>query len=95
MYIKGYVRKNSTDKATIEKYGNANFTIAPTIDASSYSTFYIYQVYGKNKQRLTNLDQVKEGDFVVVCGKLTNYNGTYETVGRGASSISSSHNPNW
>ncbi len=95
VYIKGYVRKNSTDKATIEKYGNANFTIAPTIDASSYSTFYIYQVYGKNKQRLTNLDQVKEGDFVVVCGKLTNYNGTYETVGRGASYIYYSNNPNW
>lgn len=95
VYIKGYVRKNSTTAETISSYGNANFTIAPTIDGSSYSTFYIYQVYGKNKQKLTSLDQVKEGDFVVVCGKLTNYNGTYETVGRGASYIYYSNNPNW
>lgn len=95
VYVKGYVRKNSTTETTIKDYGNANFTIAPTIDGSSYSTFYIYQVYGKDKKRLTSLDQVKEGDFVVVRGKLTNYKGTYETVGRGAAYIYYSNNPNW
>lgn len=93
--FKGYVRANSTTDATISQYGNMNFTIAPTIDNSSYSTFLIYQVYGKDKKKFTSLDQVKAGDFVVVRGKLTNYKGTYETVGRGASYIYYSNNPNW
>ena len=72
-----------------------NFTIAPTIDNTSYSTFLVYQVYRRKGQKFTDLDQVKEGDFVVVRGKLTNYNGTYETVGRGASYIYYSNNQNW
>lgn len=95
VWVKGYVRKNSTTETTIKDYGNMNFTIAPTIDNTSYSTFLVYQVYRHKGQKFTSLDQVKEGDFVVVRGKLTNYNGTYETVGRGASYIYYSNNPNW
>lgn len=95
VYVKGYVRKNNTTEETIKTYGNANFTIAPTKDNSSFSTFLAYQVYCKKEQKFTSLDQVKEGDFVVIRGKLTNYNGTYETVGRGASYVFYSTNPNW
>lgn len=95
VWVKGYVRKNSTTETTIKDYGNMNFTIAPTIDNTSYSTFLVYQVYRHKGQKFTNLDQVKEGDFVVVRGKLTNYNGTYETEGRGKSYIYYSNNPNW
>lgn len=95
-YIKGYVRSiNSGNEEAIKTYGNALFTIAPTKDDSSFSTFYAYQVYGKNGQRLTSTDQVKVGDFVVIYGQLTNYGGTYETVGRGASYIYYSTNEQW
>ncbi len=95
-YIKGYVRSiNSGNEEAIKTYGNALFTIAPTKDDSSYSTFYAYQVYGKNGQKLTSTEQVQVGDFVVLYGQLTNYSGTYETVGRGASYIYYSTNEQW
>lgn len=95
VYVKGYVRKNNTTEETIKTYGNANFTIAPTKDNSSFSTFLAFQVYGKDGKKFTSLDQVKEGDFVVIRGKLTNYNGTYETEGRGNAYVHYSTNPNW
>lgn len=95
VYVKGYVRKNNTTEETIKTYGNANFTIAPTKDNSSFSTFLAFRVCGKDGKKFTSLDQVKEGDFVVICGKLTNYNGTYETEGKGNDYVYYSDNPNW
>ena len=95
VYVKGYIRSINSDCATaISGYGNANFIIAPTSDASSVSTFYAYQVYAVGKKKFTDISQVQVGDFVILRGKLTNYNGTYETQGRGASYVWYSSNPN-
>ncbi len=94
-YIKGYVRSMTDQTSAISQYGNMTFTIAPTVDDSSFSTFYVFQVYGKDGKKLTSTEQVKVGDFVVIYGQLTNYGGTYETVGRGASYIYYSTNEQW
>lgn len=95
-YVKGWIKKLHNKNADgIAKFGNAQFYMSPVNDGSVSVDFMAYQVYGKNGQRITDPASVAEGDFVVVYGKLTNYNGTYETVGRGAAYIYYSTNPNW
>ncbi len=61
--------------------------------ANSTDDFLAYQVYGPNGTKLTNVDQVAVGDFVVLYGKITNFQNTYETVGNGAAYIWKSTNP--
>ena len=96
-YVKGWVHKlHSSHESGVQQYGNGTFFIAPTNDGTTKGTdFEAYQVYGKNGQRLTSADQVEVGDFVVLKGKLTNYNGTAETVGKGAAYIYYSTNEKW
>ena len=95
-YVKGWIKKLHNKNADgIAKYGNAQFYMSPVNDGSVSVDFMAYQVYGKNGQKITDPASVAEGDFVVVYGKLTNYNGTYETVGKGAAYIYYSTNPNW
>lgn len=96
-YVKGWVcRLDSKHKSGVESYGNGTFYLAATNDGTTdMFTFEAYQVYGKDKQKLTDPDQVQVGDFVVLRGKLTNYNGTSETVGKGAAYIYYSTNPLW
>ena len=96
-YVKGWVcRLDSKHESGVQQFGNGTFYIAATNDGTTDGfSFEAYQVYGKNKQKLTSADQVKVGDFVVIYGKLTNYNGTAETVGKGAAYIYYSTNPKW
>lgn len=94
-YVKGKVLANNTTDATISTYGNMTFTMVDEGDNSTI--FTAFQVYGPNKEKFTSVDQIKPGQEVVVCGKLTNYKGnTPETVGKGASyvvSINGEGNP--
>ena len=93
-YVKGWVnRLHNNNSTAISDYGNALFYITPTNDGTSTEEFYAYQVYGKDGQKITDPNTVQVGDFVVLYGALTNYNGTYETVGKGAAHIYSSSNP--
>ena len=96
-YIKGWVTKlDGKHESGVTSYGNGTFYISPTNDGTTNGpTFEAYQVYGKNKQKLTSADQVEVGDFVVLHGKITNYNGTVETVGKGAAYIYYSTNTKW
>ena len=96
-YVKGWVcRLDSKHESGVQQYGNGTFYIAATNDGTTDGfSFEAYQVYGKGKQKLTNPNQVQVGDFVVLRGKLTNYSGTAETVGKGASYIYYSTNPLW
>lgn len=95
-YVKGWIKKlHSRNADGIANYGNAQFYMSPVNDGSVSVDFMAYQVYGKNGQKITDPASVAVGDFVVVYGQLTNYNGTYETVGRGAAYIYYSTNPNW
>ena len=94
-YVKGWVKKlASKHEEGVTKYNNAVFYIEDVKDANSHDDFEAYQVYGPNGSKITSLDQVVVGDYVVLYGELTNYMGTYETVGKGASYIWKSTNPN-
>lgn len=86
-YIKGYVKKfASKHEEGITQYGNALFYITDTAEGGD-DDFYCYQVYYLGGKKFSSLDQIAVGDEVIVYGKITNYNGTYETVGKGAAYI--------
>ena len=84
-YIKGKVSEIAKDKnGNVQNYdygtfGNASFYVSD--DGTTTSQFYCYRVlYLGNKKWTTGAgDPLKVGDDVIVCAKLTNYNGTPET----------------
>ena len=93
-YIMGWVKKiHNKHTEGVTKYGNALFYMEDVKGANSSDDFLAYQVVGPNGTKLTNVDQVAVGDFVVLYGKITNYKNTYETVGNGAAYIWKSTNP--
>lgn len=82
VYVKGKVKSNSTTESTISQYGNMTFTMVD--EGNSTTTFTAFQVYGPDKKKFTSVDQIKEGDEVIVYGKVVNYRGnTPETEGKG------------
>ena len=93
-YVMGYVKKLHSKHADgVANYGNAQFYMEDVKGANSSDDFMAYQVYGINNQKITEVDAVMVGDFVVIYGPLTNYNGTYETTGQGSAHIWKSTNP--
>ena len=93
-YVMGYVKKIHSKHADgVANFGNAQFYMENVKGANSHDDFMAYQVYGPNGKQITDPAVVAEGDFVVVYGELTNDNGTYETVGKGAAYIWKSTNP--
>ena len=93
-YVMGYVKKlHSKHAEGVTNYGNAQFYMEDVRGANSSEDLLAFQVYGPNGKKITNPDAVAVGDFVVVYGELTNYNGTYETVGQGRAHIWKSSNP--
>ena len=92
-YVKGWVKKLASKHADgISQFGNALFYMIDE-QGNTEEDFYAYQVYGLDGAKITNPDGVAVGDYVVIYGELTNYNGTYETVGKGAAHIWKSTNP--
>ena len=82
VYVKGKVLSNNTSEATITQYGNMTFDIID--EGNTSKTFKAFQVYGPGNQKFTAVSQIKEGDEVIVYGKVVNYKGnTPETVGKG------------
>ncbi len=76
VYIKGKVKEVKEQFGT--QYGNATFTM---IDEGYTAKFTAYRILYFNNQKYTSGDGVKEGDEVIVCGKVVNYQGnTPETV---------------
>lgn len=81
-YIKGklisFVPGKSDTGEFNSSFGNASFMIA---DDETSTQFYIFRTYyfGGEKWKEGNT-QLKVGDEVVICSKLTNYNGTLETA---------------
>lgn len=93
-YVMGYVKKIHNKHADgVSTYGNAQFYMEEVKGANSSDDFMAYQVYGPNSKKLSDPNAVAVGDFVVIYGELTNYNGTYETTGKGAAYIWKSTNP--
>lgn len=96
-YVHGWVKKIHSKHADgVASFGNGQFYMSEnkyTDGTYDKDDFTAYQVYGLNGQKLVSADQVEEGDYVVIYGELTNYNGTCETVGKGAAYIYASTNP--
>ncbi len=84
-YIKGKVASIPNDKNGQPQnfdngnFGNATFYISD--DGTAVGQFYCYRVLylGNKKWTQGSGDLLKEGDDVIICAKLTNYNGTFET----------------
>ena len=64
VYVKGKVASNTTTEATISQYGNMTFTMID--EGNTKTTFTAFQVYGPEKKKFTSVDQIKEGDEVIV-----------------------------
>ncbi len=96
-YVKGWVKKMHSGHAdAVTGYGNGRFYMSENqYGDGKFDTddFQAYQVYYLNNKKFTSADQVQVGDYVVIYGKLTNYNGTYETVGRGQAYVYATSNP--
>lgn len=91
-YVYGIVKKfGSKHESGMNDYGNATFYMVDNKDDKD--DFEAYQVYGLDKKKFTNLDQIAVGDRVIVCCHITNYNGTYETAGKGDGYVFWSSNP--
>lgn len=77
-YIKGKI--SEIKESFGSQYGNATFFISD--DGTTAGQFQIFRcLYLGNKKWVEGNTQIKVGDEVIVCGKLTNYNGTPETAG--------------
>ena len=78
VYIKGKVASVTEEYTT--NFGNGTFTIND--DGSDGSSFIVYRALYLGNKKFANGDtQIKKGDDVIVCGKVTCYKGnTPETV---------------
>ena len=93
-YVMGWVKKlHNNHTSGVSNYGNAQFYMEDVKGANSSDDFMAFQVYGLGGNKISDPNVVAAGDFVVVYGEVTNYNGTYETVGKGAAYIWKSTNP--
>lgn len=87
VYVRGIIHKLASKHADgVSQYGNGSFYISDSGEASD-DDFYCFQVYYLGGKKFTSADQVKVGDDVIIYGQLTNYSGTYETVGKGAAYV--------
>ena len=77
VYIKGYAVELTDISA---QYGNATFTMSDNEDGTA-NKFTVYRAAGLGNQKVTDPSFIKQGDIVVICGKVVNYKGnTPETV---------------
>ncbi len=85
-YIKGLVKGfHSKHASAMAEFGNAQFYMQDNTNTAI--DFYAYQSYGIGGQKFTDINQIAVGDTIVLCGYITNYNGTIETTGKGASFV--------
>lgn len=70
VYAKGYVLEISELSTS---YGNATFILSDTKGGANKLT--VYRAVGPGKQKITDEKLIKEGDLVVICGKLVNFKG--------------------
>ncbi len=74
IYAKGYVVGKPSFNS---KYSSLSYYIADDKEGN-LNSFYVYSGQGLGKTKFTSEDDLKAGDEVIVCGKVTNYNGTIE-----------------
>lgn len=92
-YIKGWIQSlDEKNSDGIQSYGNATFYMAESNTGRNRHTFEAFQVYGKDGKPFKAEIQVQVGDFVIIYGPITNYNGTIETPSKGAAHVYASTN---
>lgn len=76
VYVKGKVV--SVDQGSFDaKYGSLKYYISD--DGTPTNQFRVYNGYaGPNRTKFTGEDALKQGDEVIICGKVDSYNGTKE-----------------
>lgn len=76
VYVKGKVV--SVDQGSFDaKYGSLKYYISD--DGTPTNQFYVYNGYaGPNRTKFSGEDALKQGDEVIICGKVDSYNGTKE-----------------
>ena len=83
VYVEGIVSKIANNGQFGAQYGNGTFYIStdgqyhddPLLDFEAYRVLWL-----GNKKWVEGNDQIAVGDKVILCGKLTKYNTTYETT---------------
>lgn len=73
VYVKGKVSELKMYK---DQYHSIDYYISE--DGTTNNQFYVYGGLGLGGKDFTKLEDLKVGDEVIICGKLKNYNGTYE-----------------
>ena len=74
VYVKGIIV--SIKEIDTDSYGNATYYISD--DGTANGQLTVYRGYSLNNKKFTSDTEIAAGDEVIVCGKLVNYNGTYE-----------------
>lgn len=77
IYIKGKISQISDVDPS---FGNATYYISD--DGTTDDQFLVYRGYSLGGEKFTTEDEIEVGDEVIVCGQLTNYNGTIELAQR-------------
>ena len=70
-YVKGKVVKVTTNQTNFEKYGNLNYLISE--NGEDANTITVYSGDGLKGEKFSGIDALKQGDEVVVYGKLQKY----------------------
>lgn len=77
VFVKGKVSSIKEEYST--QFGNGTFYISD--DGTRKNEFYVYRAYYLGNKKFASSDtQIKVGDEVIICGIITNYNGTIETT---------------
>lgn len=71
VYAEGYVV--SIKSIDVAQYNNAEFSIADSKEGGDMLT--VYRAKGPGNQPITDANIIKNGDKVLICGKLVNYKG--------------------
>jgi len=83
VYIKGYVTTITETFGT--QYGNATFEISDTKEGANKFLCYRVKYFGGQGYSDPSATNIKEGDEVIICGKVVNYKGnTPETASSAA-----------
>ena len=91
MYVKGFIHKIGQYKGEDQyfsnnSYGNATFYMSDNkeygADELDFEAYQVYYLGGRKFIKGKDTD-IKVGDEVIICGHLTKYNETAETMGQG------------
>ena len=74
VYVKGKIV--SIREIDTSSFGNATFYISD--DGTSKDQLTVYRSKSLGNKSFKSEDEIKDGDEVIICGVLVNYNGTYE-----------------